>query len=150
MTTWTCDQCRSVTLCNPNEFCEIGRTSLPWFALHSKAPAVPKCLDPSREKGVHASVRAQQKSTENWVKLGKTMGNCAWNNSYRWGYHIGQLLYNEERKKKVGSTQAQRCGMAQKKRWNSRDLDISQLNGGCSQLNWVWLEEIPVVVFDGS
>ena len=24
-----CVQCRSVTVCNPNELCEIGRTSLP-------------------------------------------------------------------------------------------------------------------------
>ena len=54
----------------------------------SKAPTVPKCLDPSREKGVPASVGAQQ------GELAKTMGNCAWSNSYRSGYDIGPSMKN--------------------------------------------------------
>ena len=66
----TCVQCRSVTVCNPNEFSTklVGHRCHDSLGVQSKAPAGPKCLDPSREKAVHASVRGQRKSTENWVK----------------------------------------------------------------------------------
>jgi len=81
------------------------------LGLQSKAPAVPKCLDPSREKAVHASVRAQRKSTENWVKPWEIVHETI-------VIDEDTILANhctmKKRKKKVGSTQAQRCGMAQK------------------------------------